>query len=183
MFVYITKELFSSVAGCLARLSNCGNCSYFPRKRSYQPTRHHLKMLHRCKEKSTGIQLGIEPGTFWLLSRTLLPLSHWTHGRGAEVYNSHAIGLSWLQLSLSLSPLGTLPSFKWRSPVDGVVGLRWIDCTGTLPERISLSTTPASGSITSQQIVTCSTSVVPAYIEPSHQDKNSTKILRILQRL
>ena len=70
-----------------------------------------------------------------------------------------------------------------RHVVDGVASLGWIDCTGTLPERISLSTTPASGSIITQRIVACSTSVVPAYIEPSHQDKNSTKILRILQRL
>ena len=35
--------------------------------------------------KNTGIQLGIEPGTFQLLvGRMLLPLSHWTHGRGTE---------------------------------------------------------------------------------------------------
>ena len=46
-------------------------------------------------------------------SRTLLPLSHCTHSREAEVksaYNSQARGLSRLQLSFSLSPLGTLPT-------------------------------------------------------------------------
>ena len=43
-------------------------------------------------------------------------------------------------------------SYEWISPADGVAGLEWIDCTGTLPEWIlSLSTT--SGSIISQHII------------------------------
>ena len=67
-----------------------------------------------------------------------------------STYSSHARGLSRLQLSFSPSPSDTLPSFKWRSPADEVVGLGWI---GTLPEwMLSLSTTPPSGSIISRQL-------------------------------
>ena len=94
-------------------------------------------------------------------SRTLLPLSHWTHGRGAEA-SLHITAMLEAPadsscLSLSHRWLHCLV-FKWRSLADGVAGLGWIDCTGTLPERIlSLSTTPASSSIISRRIVACYT--------------------------
>ena len=99
-----------------------------------------------------------------ITNRTLLPLSHWTHGRGAEA-SLHITGMleaSAISSYLSVRWMHCQLSFKWRSPADGVVGLGWIDCTGTLPERIlSLSTTPASGSIISQRIVACSLLGVP----------------------
>ena len=58
------------------------------------------------------------PVTSW----TLLPLSHWTHGRGVEARlhihcSSHARGLSQLQLSFSFSQLETLPTFETISCV------------------------------------------------------------------
>ena len=69
------------------------------------------------RKKSTGIQLGIEPGTFRLL---VGPSYHWTTGPMAEerkqasLYNSHARGLSRLQLffSLSWSDIRAL-HFRW----------------------------------------------------------------------
>ena len=89
---------------------------------------------------------------------TTEPLDPWQRSRSKSAYKSQARGLSRLQLSFFLSPSNTLPYCEWRSQVDRVVGLEWIDCTSTLPEQIlSLSTTPASGSIISQCIVACST--------------------------
>ena len=51
--------------------------------------------------------------------QALLPLSHWTHGKSA--YNSHAKGLSRLQLSFSLSPLGLRGSHIGYKPPKAIV--------------------------------------------------------------
>ena len=125
----------------------------------------HTTVFQSCHIKVGGrerkvhrdpIQLGIELGTFYAL--TTEPLDPWQRSRSKSAYKSQARGLSRLQLSFFLSPSNTLPYCEWRSQVDRVVGLEWIDCTSTLPEQIlSLSTTPASDSIISQCIVACST--------------------------
>ena len=104
----------------------------------------------------TGLTGPVATALFYAL--TTEPLDPWQRSRSKSAYKSQARGLSRLQLSFFLSPSNTLPYCEWRSQVDRVVGLEWIDCTSTLPEQIlSLSTTPASGSIISQCIVACST--------------------------
>ena len=69
----------------------------------------HIKVggREREKEKSTGIQLGVEPGTFYAL--TIEPLNPWQRSRSKSAYKSQARGLSRLQLSFFLSPSNTLP--------------------------------------------------------------------------
>ena len=67
---------------------------------------------------------GIRTQDLLSTSQTLLPLSHWAHGRGAEArlyITAQARGLSRFQLSFSLSRL--FHCQKWRSPADGVTGL------------------------------------------------------------
>ena len=123
---------------------------------------YHVKVL--CRQEQLDVSFGErerkshrDPAGNWtwelpITSPMLLPQSHWSHGRGAKA-SLHITAMleasadsSCLSLSLPLSPLDTLPGYKWRSPADG---LGWIDCTDTLPERIlSLFTTQSPGSIT-----------------------------------
>ena len=95
--------------------------------------------LWREKEKYTGIQLGIKPGTFLLLSWTLLPLTHWSHGRGAEasLHNSYARGLSQLQPSLSLS-LRWIHCLVFECKEHCNRMLKYPSCTNHTPHKIML---------------------------------------------
>ena len=85
-----------------------------------------------------------------ITSLILLPLSHWTHGRGAE---ASLLITTMLEASADSSCLSLCChrihclSDEWRSPADGVVGLSGLTVQAAcLSEH---SHTPASGSIIS----------------------------------
>ena len=96
-----------------------------------------IKSFGERKEKSTGIQVDFEPRMTFQLP---VGLSYWTNSRGAEAGLHITARLeasansSCLSLQLICHCRIHCLVFKWRSPADEVIGLGWIDCTGTLPE-------------------------------------------------
>ena len=81
------------------------------------------------RERKKNVQ-----GSSWKSNPTTSQmLDSWQRSGSKSAYNSHAKGISRLQLSSSISHHWIhleIPSG------DGTAGLGWIDCTGKLPEQI-----------------------------------------------